>query len=205
MSAESSVPHNVVWQAHEVDRAQRELVLGQSGRLIWLTGLSGSGKSTIASRLDAILNANGRATYLLDGDNVRHGLCSDLGFTEEDRRENLRRIAEVGKLFVDAGIITIAAFVSPNRRDRNMVRNLLPAQDYIEVYVSTPLEVCEERDPKGLYKRARAGQIPNFTGISAPYEPPDHAEIVVNTAEVEVDDAVVRILSYLESLAPGAD
>lgn len=198
MTTESPAARNLVWHRHEVSRAQRELVLGQTGRLIWLTGLSGSGKSTIATRLDARLNAYGRATYLLDGDNVRHGLCSDLGFSDRDREENLRRVAEVGRLFVDAGLITIAAFISPFQRDRDVARARLATGDFVEVWVSTPLAVCESRDPKGLYAKARRGEIPNFTGISSPYEPPTSADVVLDTSVRSVDECVDELVQWLE-------
>lgn len=191
---------NIVWHNNEVTRAQREHVLGQHARMLWFTGLSGSGKSTVAVRLEARLLANGRAVYLLDGDNVRHGLCSDLGFSDADRRENLRRVGEVGRLFVDAGVITLAAFVSPFRQDRGLIRKLMNPGDFIEVYVDTPIEVCEARDPKGLYRKARAGQITDFTGISSPYEPPESPELRINTAERSADDCVDQILDHLDLL-----
>ncbi len=192
---------NIVWQNNEVRRSQRELVLGQHGRLIWFTGLSGSGKSTIAVRLESRLNADGRAVYLLDGDNVRHGLCRDLGFSEADRQENIRRVGEVGRLFVDAGIITIAAFISPYRADRQYLRDRLDG-DFVEVFVDTPIEVCESRDTKGLYEKARAGEIANFTGISAPYEAPLTPEVRIDTTQVSVDEAVEQIVAWLEAQAP---
>jgi len=191
---------NIVWHKSEVSRQDREHVLGQQGRLIWFTGLSGSGKSTVAARLDARLTSNGRAVYLLDGDNVRHGLCSDLGFTERDRRENVRRVGEVGRLFVDAGLITIAAFISPYREDRDFLRRLLPEGDFIEVYVRTELSVCEARDPKGMYAKARAGTIKHFTGVSAPYEPPDSPEVVIDTAIMDPDKCVDHVCDYLDTL-----
>ncbi len=169
----------------------------QRGRLVWLTGLSGSGKSTIAVALEARLNQLQRFAYLLDGDNVRHGLCDDLGFSPEDRNENLRRVGEVGRLFVDAGLITLASFIAPYRADRAALRAKMAPGDFIEVHVSTPLEVCEARDPKGLYKKARTGEIPSFTGISAPYEEPDNPEIVIDASELAIHEAVATILDVL--------
>ena len=188
---------NIVWHDHTVDRRARELVLGQQGRLVWFTGLSGSGKSTLASLLDETLTGAGRACYLLDGDNVRHGLCRDLGFAADDRRENIRRVGEVGRLFVDSGLITIAAFISPYRSDRQMIRDLLPEGDFVEVFVDTPLEVCEQRDPKGLYERARTGEIRNFTGISAPYEAPEHPEVRVDTTTCTPEECVAQIMEHV--------
>jgi adenylylsulfate kinase len=169
-------PHN-----HLVRREDREMVLNQRGRTIWFTGLSGSGKSTIASNIELTLNESGYATYILDGDNVRMGLCSGLGFSPEGRKENLRRIAETCKLFNDAGIIVFACFISPYETDRQMVRSII-GKDYFEVFVSTSLDVCEDRDPKGLYKKARAGEIKGFTGIDSPYEVPKDPDMVIETA-----------------------
>ena len=188
---------NVVWQDQKIERADRERVLGQRGRLMWFTGLSGSGKSTVAVELEARLNALGRAAYLLDGDNIRHGLCGDLGFSYDDRRENIRRIGEVAKLFVDAGLIALCAFISPYREDREWIRSTLDPGDFIEVHVATPLEVCEARDVKGLYRRARAGEIPNFTGISSPYEPPLEPEVVVDTSTQSLEETTDELLRYL--------
>lgn len=187
---------NIEWHKTLVNREMREKLLHQKGMLIWFTGLSGSGKSTIASALEARLHDIGRLTYLLDGDNVRYGLNSNLGFTKEDRVENIRRISEVCKLFVDSGIITIAAFVSPFKADRNKIRNLL-GKDFIEVYVDCPLEVCESRDPKGIYKKARKGEIKNFTGIDSPYELPDNPEIVIYTQSNSTEQCVNKILNFL--------
>ncbi|MEY7999004.1 adenylyl-sulfate kinase [Clostridium sp. Mt-5] len=187
---------NIEWHKTLVNREMREKLLHQKGMLIWFTGLSGSGKSTIASALETRLHDIGRLTYLLDGDNVRYGLNSNLGFTKEDRVENIRRISEVCKLFVDSGIITIAAFVSPFKADRNKIRNLL-GKDFIEVYVDCPLEVCESRDPKGIYKKARKGEIKNFTGIDSPYELPDNPEIVIYTQSNSTEQCVNKILNFL--------
>jgi adenylylsulfate kinase (EC 2.7.1.25)/sulfate adenylyltransferase subunit 1 (EC 2.7.7.4) len=171
--------------------------MGQSPRVIWLTGLSGSGKSTIANALEQRLVQLGRHTMLLDGDNIRHGLNKDLGFTEADRIENIRRIGEVAKLMTEAGLVVITAFISPYRAEREMVRNLLPEDEFIEVHVSTSLEECERRDVKGLYKKARMGSIPNFTGISAPYEEPVSPSLVIDTELVAVEEAVDRILESI--------
>lgn len=161
-------PENVVWHRHAVDKAQRAALKQQRPAVLWFTGLSGAGKSTVAGALENRLAALGYHTYLLDGDNVRHGLCSDLGFSEQDRRENIRRIGELAKLMADAGLIVLTAFISPHRAERQMVRDLLPAGEFIEVYVNTSLDVCEARDPKGLYKKARAGEIRQFTGLIPP-------------------------------------
>lgn len=189
---------NVFWHDNHVLRADREARQGHPTAVIWLTGLSGSGKSTLANELDWRLFERGVSSYVLDGDNIRHGLNGDLGFSPEARTENIRRIGEVAKLFADAGTIAITAFISPYREDRDRVRALLDrAEDFVEIYVEAPLEVCEERDPKGLYKKARAGEIPEFTGISAPYEAPDRPEIVVNTAEADVAACVDRIIDVL--------
>ena len=188
---------NVHWHTEQVPRDIRAGLKGQTPCVIWLTGLSGSGKSTIANALEQRLVQLGKHTMLLDGDNIRHGLNKDLGFTEVDRIENIRRIGEVARLMTEAGLVVITAFISPYRAEREMVRNLLPAGEFIEVYVSTPLEECERRDVKGLYKKARTGSIPNFTGISAPYEAPLSPVVVVDTASVSVDEAVVMILESI--------
>jgi len=168
---------NVVWHDHPVTRAEREQQHGHRGVVLWFTGLSGSGKSTVAGALEQSLHRLGVSTYLLDGDNVRHGLCRDLGFSDEDRKENIRRVGEVAKLMVDAGLVVLTAFISPHRAERQMVRDLLGDGQFIEVFVDTPLAVCEARDPKSLYKKARAGELRNFTGIDSVYEAPDAPEI----------------------------
>ncbi|MCA1178091.1 MULTISPECIES: adenylyl-sulfate kinase [unclassified Pantoea] len=168
---------NVVWHDHPVTRDEREQQHGHQGVVLWFTGLSGSGKSTVAGALEQVLHRAGVSTYLLDGDNVRHGLCRDLGFSDDDRKENIRRVGEVAKLMVDAGLVVLTAFISPHRAERQMVRDLLGAGQFIEVFVDTPLAVCEARDPKGLYKKARAGELRNFTGIDSVYEAPDAPEI----------------------------
>jgi len=168
---------NVVWHDHPVTRDEREQQHGHQGVVLWFTGLSGSGKSTVAGALEQVLHRAGVSTYLLDGDNVRHGLCRDLGFSDDDRKENIRRVGEVAKLMVDAGLVVLTAFISPHRAERQMVRDLLGAGQFIEVFVDTPLAVCEARDHKGLYKKARAGELRNFTGIDSVYEAPDAPEI----------------------------
>lgn len=188
---------NVVWHKMNVSREDREELLKQKGVVLWFTGLSGSGKSTVASSLEKRLHDMGKLTYTLDGDNVRHGLNSDLGFSDEDRVENIRRIGEISKLFVDAGVITIATFVSPFREDRQKVRDLL-GKDFVEIYIDCPIEVCEKRDPKGIYKKARAGEIKHFTGIDSPYESPINPEIVVSTHLNTLDECVDKLVNYLE-------
>lgn len=187
----------VIWENTSVTPEARALLLEQSPRCVWLTGLSGSGKSTIANALDLVLHDNGLKACLLDGDNVRQGLNKDLGMTEADRAENIRRVGEVAKLIVDAGLIVICAFISPYMRDREFVRSLFKSGQFVEVYLKTTLDVCESRDPKGLYKKARAGVIKQFTGISDPYEPPAAAEISIDTAKVPVEDSVRKILDKL--------
>jgi bifunctional enzyme CysN/CysC len=189
---------NVHWQALDVDKAARGALKGQRGRVVWLTGLSGSGKSTIANLVEKKLHANGRHTYLLDGDNVRHGLNKDLGFTDEDRVENIRRVAEVAKLMVDAGLIVLVSFISPFRAERALARGLQAEGDFVEVFVDTPLAVAEERDVKGLYKKARAGELKNFTGIDSPYEAPEAPEIRIDTTSVSPAEAAERITAWLD-------
>jgi adenylylsulfate kinase len=190
--------NNIVWHQATVTRERREQMNKHRAKLLWFTGLSGSGKSTLAHALEEELYQRGCRTYVFDGDNVRHGLCGDLGFSDRDRTENIRRIAEMAKLFVDAGVISLTAFISPFREDRDRARGLFPHGDFIEVYVDCPLEVCESRDVKGLYKRARAGEIKDFTGISSPYEPPSKPEIIIQTADREVMDCVNEIIRSLE-------
>lgn len=190
---------NVHWHHGEINRPQREELLGQKGATLWFTGLSGSGKSTVAVALESVLHEMGRLSYRLDGDNVRLGINKNLGFSAEDRAENIRRIGEIAKLFVDAGVIALSSFVSPYRADRDAVRALHDASDmpFIEIYVECPLDVAEERDPKGLYKKARAGEIKNFTGIDDPYEAPTQPELVLNTAEMTLEEEVQTILNFL--------
>ncbi len=189
---------NIHWQATDVDKAARAAQKGQKGRVVWFTGLSGAGKSTIANLVEKRLHAAGRHTYLLDGDNVRHGLNRDLGFTEEDRVENIRRVAEVAKLMVDAGLIVLTAFISPFRAERRLARELMGEGEFIEVFVSTPLAEAEKRDVKGLYAKARAGQLKNFTGVDSPYEEPEHAEIVVDTTGLSPVEAAEVIVAWLD-------
>jgi bifunctional enzyme CysN/CysC len=188
---------NIHWQATDVSKASRAAQKGQKGRVVWLTGLSGAGKSTIANLVEKRMQADGRHTYLLDGDNVRHGLNKDLGFTEEDRVENIRRVAEVSKLMVDAGLIVLVSFISPFRAERRMARELMEDGEFVEVYVATPLAVAEQRDVKGLYAKARAGQLKNFTGIDSPYEEPEHAEITVDTTTLSPEQAAEEIVAWL--------
>ena len=192
---------NVVWHEGHVERSDREGLLKQKGCTIWLTGLPSSGKSTIGFSLEHALVQQGRLAYVLDGDNIRHGLNKNLGFSAEDRAENIRRIGEVAKLFADAGVVTIASFVSPYRSDRDIVRKLHEEAglSFIEVFVDTPVEECEKRDPKGLYKKARSGEIPNFTGISDPYEAPERAEIVLKTTSTKLEECVATLASHLEA------
>jgi adenylylsulfate kinase len=181
-----------------VTKVDREAATGHKGCTIWMTGLSGSGKSTLAVALEKKLWERGVRAYVLDGDNIRHGLNKDLGFSPKDRTENIRRIGEVAKLFTDAGVINVTAFISPYRADRDQVRALMAAGDFIEAFVDCPLEVCERRDIKGLYKKARAGEIPEFTGISAPYEPPLEPEITVHTDAESEEQSLRHLLQYLE-------
>lgn len=189
---------NIVWHNATVTRERREKLNKHRAKLLWFTGLSGSGKSTLAHAMEEELYQRGCRTYVFDGDNVRHGLCRDLGFSVDDRTENIRRIGEMSKLFVDAGVIALTAFISPIREDRERARGLFPHGDFIEVYVKCSLETCEDRDVKGLYKKARAGEIPNFTGISSPYEPPNNPEIVVETENKSVEDCVATMVDILE-------
>ena len=191
--------NNIRWHGHLVQREKRAEQKSQKPCMIWFTGLSGAGKSTVANALDSKLFENDKHTYLLDGDNVRHGLNRDLGFSDADRIENIRRIGEVGKLFVDSGLIVLSAFISPFRSDRQMVRTLFPVGEFIEVHISTALNVCEQRDPKGLYKKARAGQIKNFTGIDSAYERPLDPEIIIDAGELSVDACAQKIYDYLHT------
>lgn len=189
---------NIYWHKGNISKVDRERQAGHKGVCLWFTGLSGSGKSSIAQEVQSLLYEKGIKTYVLDGDNIRHGLNSDLGFSPEDRNENIRRIGEVSKLFVDAGIIVSTAFISPYKEDRNQVRKIMDKGNFIEVYVEADLETCEQRDPKGLYKKARAGEIKEFTGISAPYEAPDRPELKINTSEeASVRKNAERVINYL--------
>lgn len=188
---------NVVWHHATVTRKRRESLNGHRSVLLWFTGLSGAGKSTLAHATEEYLYQNECRTFTFDGDNVRHGLCSDLGFSSEDRVENIRRIGEMSKLFLEAGVIALTAFISPFRSDREKVRSLIPHGEFLEIYCRCPLEVCEERDVKGLYKRARAGEIKNFTGISSPYEEPEDPELVIDTSVLSFDDSVAKVIALL--------
>jgi adenylylsulfate kinase len=188
---------NVVWHHATVTRSRREALNGHGSVLLWFTGLSGAGKSTLAHAVEERLYQSGCRTFVLDGDNVRHGLCGDLGFSEKDRVENIRRVGESAKLFLEAGVITLTAFISPFRKDRERVRTLFPHGDFLEIYCRASLEICEQRDVKGLYKRARAGEIKDFTGISSPYEAPYDPELVVDTGSWSLDDSVGAVLTML--------
>ena len=189
---------NIIWHEHNVTKDERAIIKGQKPCVLWFTGLSGSGKSTIANAVEVKLLELQKHTYLLDGDNIRMGLNKGLGFSDEDRVENIRRIGEVSKLFVDAGMIVLTAFISPFREDRKSVRDLFKEDEFIEIFIDTPLEVCQSRDPKGLYKKVKSGDIANFTGISSPYEEPVTAEIQLKTDKITVDEAVSNIINYLE-------
>lgn len=195
----SNKTENVVWHEATVTRARREEMNGHKSFVLWFTGLSGSGKSTIAHAVEERLHQLGTRTFVFDGDNVRHGLCSDLTFSEADRKENIRRIGEMTKLFTQAGVVAMTAFISPFREERQRVRDLFEDGDFLEVYVNCSLDVCEQRDVKGLYKKARAGLIPNYTGISSPYEAPEAAEIVVETDQQTLDESVDIVLDALRS------
>lgn len=190
-------PNNLHTQALSVSRPEREKLNGHKGRVVWFTGLSGAGKSTMANALEVELHQKGLRTYLLDGDNVRQGLNRDLGFSDADRVENIRRIAEVAKLMMDAGLIVMTAFISPFRKERDMARELIGAGNFIEVYVSTSLAVCEQRDVKGLYKKARSGLLPNMTGLGSPYEAPEHPDIELSGADVPLAQAVKNIATLV--------
>jgi adenylylsulfate kinase len=199
---------NIVWHHSTVTRAARAHQRGHRSAILWFTGLSGAGKSTLANAVNSALFEQGLACYVLDGDNIRHGLCSDLGFSDDDRVENIRRIGEVAKLFLDAGVVVLTAFVSPFRADRARARSLVEPGDFHEIFCAADLAVCEQRDTKGLYAKARAGEIPHFTGISSPYEEPENPELQVNTGGQSLDDSVARVIAYLEDrqiIPPPAD
>ena len=190
--------NNLVWQDQHVSREDRSSIKYQKPCLLWFTGLSGAGKSTIANALDLALHNMGYHTFLLDGDNVRHGLNKDLGFSDTDRVENIRRIGEVSKLFTDAGLIVLSAFISPFASDRQLVRNLFDQGEFIEVFMDTPLNTCEARDPKGLYKKARAGKIQHFTGIDSPYERPENPQMTLDTSTLTIEQCLATLLSFLK-------
>jgi adenylylsulfate kinase len=189
--------NNIVWHHATVTRARRELQNGHRSAIIWFTGLSGSGKSTLAHAVEEVLHQQGSRTFVLDGDNVRHGLCSDLGFSNKDREQNIRRIGETAKLFMEAGVIVLTAFISPFRADRERVRGMVGHGDFIEIYCDAPIETCESRDVKGMYKKARAGLIAEFTGITSPYEKPENPELTVNTGKAELNECVHQVMDIL--------
>ena len=189
---------NIVWHDHHITKEERAALKGQKPCILWFTGLSGSGKSTVANAVESKLFELKKHTYLLDGDNVRMGLNKGLTFSDKDRVENIRRIGEVSKLFVDAGTIVLTAFISPFQKERDAVRALVEEDEFIEVFIDTPLAICESRDPKGLYEKARKGEIANFTGISSPYEAPDKPEIHVKTENISIDESALQIVKYLE-------
>ena len=194
---EQNKSSNIVWHHASVTRERRETLNGHRSAMLWFTGLSGAGKSTLAHAVEEQLYQMGCRTFTFDGDNVRHGLCSDLGFSSDDRVENIRRVGEMAKLFLEAGVIALTAFISPFRSDREKVRSLVPHSEFFEIYCRCPLAVCEDRDVKGLYKRARRGEIKNFTGISSPYEEPEDPELIVDTGDLSVEDSVVKVIELL--------
>jgi len=199
LNAEPRTPNpDIIWHDHHVTKEERAALKDQKPCILWFTGLSGSGKSTVANAVESKLLELKKHTYLLDGDNVRMGLNKGLTFSDEDRIENIRRIGEVSKLFVDAGSIVLTAFISPFQKERDVVRDLVDEGEFIEVFIDTPLGICESRDPKGLYEKARKGEIPNFTGISSPYEAPKKPEIHVKTEKLSIDESAVQIVTYLE-------
>tara|TARA_Y100000588_G_C14118916_1_gene866444 strand:+ start:606 stop:1202 length:597 start_codon:yes stop_codon:yes gene_type:complete len=189
---------NIVWHNYAVNKSQRREQKGHKPVILWFTGFSGSGKSTVAGALESALHQQGVHTYLLDGDNVRHGLCKDLGFSDEDRVENIRRVGELSRLMVDAGLVVLTAFISPFQAERDMVRNLVGDGEFIEVFLDTPLDVCEQRDPKGLYKKARAGEIKHFTGIDSDYQVPVNPEIRIDTSANSLEQSVQQLVAYLK-------
>lgn len=193
----NKISTNIVWHHATVTRARREQLNGHRGAILWFTGLSGAGKSTLAHAVEEKLYQMGCRTFVLDGDNIRHGLCGDLGFSAEARTENIRRVGEVSKLFMEAGIIVLTAFISPYRDDRERVRGMVEHGDFMEIYCDSPIQICESRDVKGLYKKARAGQIAEFTGISSPYEVPENPELTVNTSKLDLDDSVQEVISAM--------
>ncbi|MDX1970177.1 MAG: adenylyl-sulfate kinase [Planctomycetaceae bacterium] len=189
---------NVTWHDHKVTKAERFQLNGHKGAVLWFTGLSACGKSTIANTVDHLLHSMGKHSYVLDGDNIRMGLNKNLGFSADDRAENIRRIGEVAKLFAESGTFTLTAFISPYRADRDKVRAILPAGDFIEIYVNASLETCEKRDPKGLYKKARAGELKNFTGIDDPYEAPEKPELVLDSDNKGIDELAQEVVEFLK-------
>lgn len=188
---------NTVWHHATITRADRQKLNDHKSVILWFTGLSGAGKSTLANEVEALLHEMGMRTYVCDGDNIRHGLCGDLGFSSEDRVENIRRIGEVAKILIDAGVITLTAFISPFRADRQRARDIVAEGEFIEVYCRCALDVCEDRDVKGLYKKARAGEIPEFTGISSPYEEPENPELIVDTDKQTLQESAEQVINFL--------
>ena len=199
IALEQNKPKNVFWHEGKIKKEDREKLLGQKGIIVWFTGLSASGKSTIACEVERRLFEKKKLAYVLDGDNIRHGLNKDLGFSPEDREENIRRIGEVAKLFSDAGLIALTAFISPYKKDRDQVRNLVKKGEFIEVYVKCPIDVLKKRDPKGMYEKALRGEIKEFTGISAPYEEPDNPELILETDKETIDQSVNKVMEYLKA------
>ena len=197
MQSSEQKSSNVVWHNATVTRQRREEMNGHGSVILWFTGLSGAGKSSLSHAVEEELHSMGCHTFVLDGDNVRHGLCADLGFSAEDREENIRRVGELSKLFIEAGVIVLTAFISPFRSDRERVRSLVPHGDFLEIYCDSPLDVCESRDVKGLYKRARAGEIKDFTGISSPYEAPVDPELAVETGALSIEDSDAKVMELL--------
>jgi adenylyl-sulfate kinase len=187
----------IVWHEHKIKRSDREKLKNQKGCVLWLTGLSGCGKSTIANLLEERLNEKGRHTYLLDGDNIRHGLSRGLGFSEEDRLENIKRVAEVAKLFVDAGIIVIASFISPLKKHRQAAKEIIGSGDFVEIFIDTPFHECVNRDAKGWYKRALNGEIESYTGVDSPYEKPEKPDVYIKTCEIDINEGIANIISLL--------
>jgi adenylylsulfate kinase len=207
MNNQPNKSSNTVWHRATVTRKRREEKNGHKSAVLWFTGLSGSGKSTLAHAVEEQLHQNGLNTFVLDGDNVRHGLCSDLGFSDEDRKENIRRISEIAKLLLEAGVITLTAFISPFKAERAMARSLMPHGDFIEIHCFCPLTVCEQRDVKGLYKKARQGEIKDFTGISSPYEEPEKPDLKIDTDQLTLEESIERVMSLLRSrnILPAAE
>jgi len=199
MNKQSKKSSNTVWHSATVTRQRREQKNAHKSAVLWFTGLSGSGKSTLAHAVEEQLYQNGLNTFVLDGDNVRHGLCSDLGFSDDDRRENIRRISETAKLLLEAGVITLTSFISPFRAERATARSLIPHGDFIEIHCFCPLTVCEQRDVKGLYKKARLGEIKNFTGISSPYEEPENPDLKIDTSRLTLEDSVEQVIALLRA------
>lgn len=192
-----TISPNILWHQATVTRARREAQNGHRGAILWFTGFSGAGKSTLAHAVEEVLHQRGCHTFVLDGDNVRHGLCADLGFSQEARVENIRRVGEVAKLFMEAGVIVLTAFISPYRADRERVRGMVGHGDFIEIYCNSTIEVCEQRDVKGMYKKARAGLVTEFTGISSPYEVPENSELTVNTGVAELESCVAQVIGEI--------